>query len=72
MAGVILTAALRAEYQRLFDSCVIRSDRASVVDAIVNDLAAHQAQSQMQARIGQNAIRLEMCSPLINRDLAAP
>jgi lysozyme family protein len=43
MAGVILTTALRAEYQRLFDSCVIRSNRTGVIKTIVDDLAEHQA-----------------------------
>ena len=38
-----LTDAPRAEYQQLFDSCQIRSDRAAEVDAAANRILADKA-----------------------------
>ncbi len=46
MPTVNLTAALRAEYDRLFESCVIRPERAAAVDAIVAKLQAQQTRYQ--------------------------
>ena len=37
-----LTAALRAEYEQLFNSSIIRANRAAAVEALVNTLAANR------------------------------
>lgn len=42
MPRLPLTAALRADYDRLFASCVIRPGREADVEAIVDSLVAHQ------------------------------
>lgn len=40
MSGISLTPALRAEYERLFETCVIRPERAAVVERLAGQLAA--------------------------------
>ncbi len=42
MAKVSLTAALRAEYETLFNTCVIRSNRAGSVQSLVNKLLGNR------------------------------
>lgn len=39
MAGITLTAALRSEYERLFNTCAVRPNRAAAVNRIVEDIA---------------------------------
>jgi lysozyme family protein len=43
MATVTLSAELRAEYQRLFDTCEIRPEHAHVVESLTNEIMANQA-----------------------------
>ena len=43
MAGVPLTAALRDEYQRLFDTCQIDAGRAAEVESLVGKIARNEA-----------------------------
>ena len=45
-----LTMALRAEYEQLFNSCVIRPERAAVVLGLVNKLVANKARYQAVAK----------------------
>ena len=49
MAKVNLTPALRAEYEALFNSCVIRPERAAAVEKLVDALMANQARYQAVA-----------------------
>lgn len=46
MAGVPFTPALRAEYEKLFETCVIRPERAAEVEKLVNQLSANQSRYQ--------------------------
>jgi lysozyme family protein len=43
MAGITLSDPLRAEYQRLFDTCSIGASRASAVETLVSRIVAHRA-----------------------------
>lgn len=43
MASVRLTDQLRAEYQRLFDTCVIRPAKVSTIDATIRQIVRNQA-----------------------------
>jgi lysozyme family protein len=49
MAGVTLTDPLRAEYQRLFDTCLIGASRASAVESLVNRIVAGRARYESVA-----------------------
>ena len=42
MAKVLLTAALRGEYEQLFNSCQIRPARAAEVEALVERIEDNQ------------------------------
>ncbi|MBX3480440.1 MAG: hypothetical protein KF842_08565 [Caulobacter sp.] len=46
MANVVLTDGLRAEYERLFDSCAIRPERQGLVESLVNQLEGHRGRYQ--------------------------
>ncbi|MBW1916588.1 MAG: hypothetical protein JRI57_00995 [Deltaproteobacteria bacterium] len=46
MAKVQLTPALREEYQRLFDTCIIRADKISQVEAILNRINDNRGRYQ--------------------------
>lgn len=52
MVKVKLTPALRDEYTRLFDTCVIRPERAGAVEAIVGQLARNRGRYE---RVGGSA-----------------
>lgn len=46
MARIVLTPALRGEYENLFDSCRIRPEKAKDVEALVEQLLKNQARYQ--------------------------
>lgn len=46
MATVSLTPALRAEYENLFNTCVIRPERAAAVERLIDTLVANRARYQ--------------------------
>lgn len=46
MATVSLTPALRAEYENLFNTCVIRPERAAAVEKLIDTLVANRARYQ--------------------------
>lgn len=53
MAAIVLGAALRAEYQRLFDSCVVAERKRAAADALVDGLIAHRPRyAQVAATAG--------------------
>ena len=43
MPNVPLTSALRTEYERLFETCVIRPEKAGAIDAIVGQLESNRS-----------------------------
>jgi lysozyme family protein len=49
MPGVSLTDGLRAEYEQLFNSCVIRAAKAAEVETLVGGLAGHKARYEAVA-----------------------
>lgn len=49
MAKVQLTPALRADYDRLFETCVVRPQRAAIVDSLTDKLAANKARYETVA-----------------------
>ncbi|MBI1405985.1 MAG: hypothetical protein GC145_07660 [Caulobacter sp.] len=46
MANIILTDGLRAEYERLFESCSVRQERQALVESLVNQLEIHRDRYQ--------------------------
>lgn len=52
--AVTLTAALRAEYQQLFDTCQVRADKAADVEAVVKRM--EQGRARYEAVAGQTGV----------------
>ncbi|MBM3738467.1 MAG: hypothetical protein FJW39_22025 [Acidobacteria bacterium] len=50
MPAIKLDAALRDEYQKLFDTCAVRAERAAGVDAIVGKMLANRARYETASR----------------------
>jgi lysozyme family protein len=46
MSGIILTDTLRSEYDNLFSTCIIRSEKAAIVEKIINNLLDNQSRYQ--------------------------
>ena len=46
MSKIVLTAALRADYQRLFDQCKINPGKAAFVEQTIEKILSHKARYQ--------------------------